>query len=304
MNKIIDEIAKYDDILIARHKMPDMDALGSQFALKKALEIFYPTKRVYAVGEELPKKFNFVGKLAKVDEEIKERALLITVDTPELKMLDFDYKKVAYLIKIDHHEFRESFGDYEYVQNDRGSCAEIVSDIIKDNYQMNKEIATLLMAGMITDTGRFLYSETGVKTFTTAAYLMTFEVDLQALYKKLYLKKISNLRLEAYVMQNFKVVDNVAYIIYPEDMGEKWQVSLGYLKSGTINVMRDLEGIDAWMTFSKLKDNTCIVEVRGFKPVVDVCTRYGGGGHLFACGCTIKQSEIKEFINDIRKEVK
>ena len=59
-NKILEEIKKYDTIVIARHIGADPDALGAQFALKSIILSLFPNKKVYAVGNPAS-RFKFFG---------------------------------------------------------------------------------------------------------------------------------------------------------------------------------------------------------------------------------------------------
>ena len=75
-------IKKYNTIVIARHKGPDPDALGSQLALRELIRNRYPKKHVYAVGSYAT-RFRFMGSLDKIEDIDYDNALLIVLDTPD-----------------------------------------------------------------------------------------------------------------------------------------------------------------------------------------------------------------------------
>ena len=54
INAILNKIKEYDTIIIHRHIRPDGDCIGSQRALKEAIQLNFPNKMVYAVGDEIP----------------------------------------------------------------------------------------------------------------------------------------------------------------------------------------------------------------------------------------------------------
>lgn len=95
---IYKQIKKYENIVIARHIKVDPDAMASQTALKKTIELTFPNKKVYEIGTGTV-RFNYIGHMDKLPEDISD-CLLISVDTPDLKRLDIgDFNKYTYSIK-------------------------------------------------------------------------------------------------------------------------------------------------------------------------------------------------------------
>ena len=88
MNKAIYKKIKENDIIIlARHIGPDPDALGSTIGLKDIIKATFPKKEVYTIGAAAS-KFKYIGTVDKVSEDIFPKALLIVLDTPDLKRID------------------------------------------------------------------------------------------------------------------------------------------------------------------------------------------------------------------------
>ena len=125
--EILKQIKKYDDIVIARHIGADPDALGSQFALKELIQENFNNKHVYAVGA-IASKFRFMGNLEQIDNLDLNKALLIVVDTPDIKRIDGidDINAFANVIKIDHHPFVDRFGEIEYIEDNASSSSQLV----------------------------------------------------------------------------------------------------------------------------------------------------------------------------------
>ncbi len=104
-NEVIKRIKEFDTIVIARHIGVDPDALCSQLALRDAIRLTYPDKKVLAIGTG-SSKFIHLGRLDKLEKV--ENALLIITDTPDLKRVDrLDFSIGAYSTKIDNHPFME-----------------------------------------------------------------------------------------------------------------------------------------------------------------------------------------------------
>ena len=127
---VVEKIKEYDNIVIARHRGVDPDALCSQLALRDSIKLTYPDKNVIAVGTGSA-KFAHFGKLDKF--ESFDNYLLIITDTPDKRRVDsVDVSTANYTIKIDHHPFVEKFCNFELIEDDRCSACEIVAHIIFD----------------------------------------------------------------------------------------------------------------------------------------------------------------------------
>jgi len=86
--KILNEIIKFDTIVIARHVGPDPDALGSSLGLKQIINDNFKEKKVYAIGNPAS-KFNFIGDVEKIPSDLNnDDVLLIVTDTPDHKRVD------------------------------------------------------------------------------------------------------------------------------------------------------------------------------------------------------------------------
>ena len=98
---IYKQIKKYENIVIARHIKVDPDAMASQTALKKTIELTFPNKKVYEIGTGTV-RFNYIGHMDKLPEDISD-CLLISVDTPDLKRLDIgDFNKVISYVESNY----------------------------------------------------------------------------------------------------------------------------------------------------------------------------------------------------------
>ena len=154
-------IKAYDNIVLARHISPDPDAIGSQIALRDAIKLNYPDKKVYAIGAGVA-KFKYFGNLDKIDNEVIEDALLIVLDVPNFNRVDglesINYKQI---IKIDHHPAEDIVGDVDFTSSDYSSTCEMVAEfLLESKYQMDKKIAENLFLGIVADSDRFLFRNT------------------------------------------------------------------------------------------------------------------------------------------------
>ena len=142
LKQIYEEIKKYNTIVIARHIGVDPDALGSQFALKEAINNIFPDKLVYAVGTK-SSRYNYFPRLDKYEFTNNENVLLIIVDTPDKKRVDIsNLETFPNICKIDHHPFIDKMGEYEYIDTSSSSASELVYRFfIENNISIDKTIA-------------------------------------------------------------------------------------------------------------------------------------------------------------------
>ncbi len=303
--EIYNKIKEYDTIIIHRHAKPDCDALGSQIGLKNAIIATFPNKCVKATGD-MVERYNWFEKMDTVYDDDYKNALIIVCDSGAEKMIsDERYKKGSFLIKIDHHIPQGQYGDIAYVDTNSESCSSIIAELVKKTpLVMNKKAAQNLFVGMVTDSGRFRYSQTSSRTFEIASYLMQFNINIDQLYNKIYLEKLYNVKLKAKLISKFKVTKNgVAYLINTYQDVLKYNLPIFDISRGMVNIMSGIEGINIWANFTETETKEVYCELRSNGVNINkVATIFGGGGHLQASGCTLKSLEqVKEVLKELNK---
>ena len=305
-NKIIDKIKEYNTIVIARHVGVDPDALCSQLALRDSIKLTYPDKKVLAVGTGSA-KFAHIGRLDKLEKF--NNALLIVCDTPDKKRIDLvDLSQFSYKIKLDHHPFVESFCDIELIDDTKTSASEIIMELILNTeLECNKEIAELLFMGLVSDSNRFLFNNCSSSTFKNVSdILKDYEFDLGSLYNKLYLRPLSEVRLQGYISLNMTVTPNkLGYIVIPNEIIEQFGVDSASA-GNMVNEFNFIKEVLVWATITEdVKNNQYRISIRSRGPEINkVAELYNGGGHKFASGVRIKTlEEALEVMNELDNEL-
>ncbi len=301
--KIYNIIKKYDNIVITRHVGPDPDALGSSIGLKEIIKNTFPKKNVYVVGCPAA-RFKYIGELDKMPEDTSKMLLIIT-DTPDKARIDSAIpNEFAYSIKIDHHPFVEKFCSLEFIDETASSASQLVMELaFNTKLKMNKEAASKLFLGLVSDTDRFLFSYTTPKTFNLVSRLIEeTDLDFTKLYNKLYLRPIKEVRFRGYLQDNLKVTENgFGYIKIDEELLEKYGVDAA-TAGNMVNDFNYIEGVEAWAVFSYDKNNNNVRgSIRSRGPVInEVAAKYNGGGHKFASGVRLKNfEETDKIIKDL-----
>lgn len=292
-DKILTKIKEYDTIIIHRHVRPDPDAIGSQVGLKKIIQASFPNKKVYAVGEEDP-SLHFLASMDKLEDKDFEKALILVCDTANTaRISDRRHALGDFVIKIDHHPNNDTYGDLEWVDTTASSTCELIYEFVKyhEELKMTDEAARLIYAGIVGDTGRFLFPSTTNRTFRYAAELVNYAFDRTALYNSLYDVPDKIARMRGYILQNFKISPSGATSIkVTKEVLEKFDIDP--IETGSlVGILGDIQGVKAWIIFIE-EDYIIRARIRSKGPVINtLANKYNGGGHPLASGASVKSWE-------------
>lgn len=302
--RILDAIKQYETIIIHRHVRPDPDAYGSQCGLGEIIKASFPEKNVYMVGQE-EESLRFLKELDQIPDSVYEKALVIVCDTAnQERVCDQRYTMGDQLIKIDHHPNDDVYGDIVWVDTSASSCSEMIYDFYmfgKDKgLTMNKEAARLLYAGIVGDTGRFLYPSTTDKTFQYAGELIHYGFDRTSLYNGIYDVDEAVARLNGYVFENFNMDKNgVGSMVITKEIMARFGVNASQA-SLLVSTLGGIKGLKAWVFFIE-ENNDIRVRLRSKGPVINgIAKKYNGGGHPLASGATIYDwADVDKVIADL-----
>ena len=304
LKKIYKEIKKHKKIVLARHIGPDPDALGSTLGLKEIILNTFPNKQVYAVGTPAA-RHKYIGNLDMFYESLYEDALLIVLDTPDIKRVDgVDPTRFKYKIKIDHHPIVDKYCDIEYVVDSASSASELVMELVYSTpLKLNKEGAEKLYIGLISDTNRFLYSYTTDKTFYLVSWLLKeVNIDITDIYEKMYTMSIKEKKLQSYVILNLKITDNkLGYLVLNQDELNELGTDAATM-TNIVNYLNYTEEMISWVIFAYDKNIDKIrASIRSRGPIInDVASNYNGGGHVYASGARLNNfDEVDEMIKEL-----
>lgn len=306
--KIIEKIKEYETIIIHRHVRPDPDAIGSQAGLAEIVKSSFPQKNVYIVGDE-GGDLGFLQEMDTVTDSLYKGALVIICDTANVERIsDERYHLGDYVIKIDHHPNEDPYGDMIWVDTNASSVSEMICELYeagKEIFNINEEAARLLYAGIVGDTGRFLYPNTTERTFRYAGELINASFSRSKLYEQLYRKDIKVARFEGYILQHFKVTEaGVGIMNIPKDLLAKFNVTTSEA-SQLVNTFSNVEGLKAWVFFVEERDEELIrVRLRSKGPQINqIARQFNGGGHPLAAGASVDKWEDIEQVLHLLEEV-
>ncbi|EMB92550.1 DHH family phosphoesterase [Streptococcus mutans] len=300
---ILAKIKAYDTIIIHRHMKPDPDALGSQVGLKEMITSNFPKKTVKVTGYNEP-SLSWLAQMDDVSDKDYEGALVIVVDTANRPRIDDQrYLNGNFLIKIDHHPDEDHYGDLSYVDTKASSASEIITDFaLQNQLKLSDQAARLLYAGILGDTGRFLYPATTSKTFIIASELLKYDFDFAALARQMDSFPYKIAKLQAYVFENLEIDKNgAARIILSQKILKKFNLTDAET-SAIVSSPGKIDTVQVWAIFVEQADGHYRVRLRSKSTVInEVAKRHAGGGHPLASGANSYSLAENE---DIYQELK
>ncbi len=301
--EIRQRIESYPVILIGGHAYPDGDCYGCQIGLRELLRAAYPAKKVYAVGSGFPVLCSLLSPMDAPKEEEVQGALGILVDVSCLPRVESPLLSLCKEhVKFDHHEphkLGEEFAGLSFVDPERVSCAEIVAEFgMEMGYPFSSLSASALYAGILTDSGRFMYHGVCRKTFEDVGFLFRHGIDAKTLIENLYHEEENEKAFKKWMRKNAESYGQVCYVYaHPNDY-EAYGLSFDQASS-YVNALAGCFGAKIYLYLCEREDGWVRVEYRsnhGY-PVVEVAKAFGGGGHRYAAGSEIKDG--KPAIRDI-----
>jgi len=310
---VADAIRSHDRFLLVTHENPDGDALGSIIATKLALDQLGKDSVMYLYGDApLPTEYSFMPLAdlrRRLPDDWRER-VLIAVDCANESRLGPDPEPLAgapLVIDIDHHHDNSRFGGVNLIDSNASSTGEVLRDVFAVlGVELTPDIAEALYIALVTDTGRFQYSNTTAKSLRLAAELVEAGADIHRIFRGVYeTVQFAKLKLLARALERAQIYDGgrlvVSYLVRSDftDIGAAEAYS-----EGIIDSLRAVEGADmaALIREPPRSDGPKRrISLRSSNDELDVSAiarKSGGGGHRQAAGFSSDDSveEITEFI--------
>ncbi|MGN6431040.1 MAG: DHH family phosphoesterase [Gaiellaceae bacterium] len=310
---VADAIRSHDRFLIVTHENPDGDALGSILAMKLALDQLGKDGVMYLYGDApLPAEYSFMPLAElrrRLPQDWRERVLL-ALDCANESRIGPDPEPLLgapLVVDIDHHHDNSRFGAVNLIVPNASSTGEVLRDVFAElGLEITPDIAEALYIALVTDTGRFQYSNTTAKALRLAAELVDAGADVHRIFRDVYeTVQFAKLKLLARALERAKIYDGgrlvVSYLLRSDftDIGAAEAYS-----EGIIDFLRAVEGADMAALIREPPRSggpARRISLRASNDELDVSAiarKSGGGGHRQAAGFSSDASieEITDFI--------
>ena len=309
-------LREHDRFFVTTHENPDGDALGSLLATKLGLEQLGKDVTIFLTGPApLPQEYSFMdlGSLLREPPPDADERVLVAVDCASQSRLGAEtalIERAPLTIDIDHHHDNSRFGDLNLIVADASSTSEIMRDLFRElGVEVTPEIAEPLYIALVTDTGRFQYSNTTPKSLRLAAELIEAGADVQRVFQGVYESvEFPKLKLLARALERAQSFDDgrlvVSYLL-KADFGEVGAQEP--YSEGIIDYLRSVEGAEmvALIRQPPRPDGPRHrVSLRASTDRIDVSAiarASGGGGHRQAAGFS-SELPLEEVIEFLQRE--
>jgi phosphoesterase RecJ-like protein len=312
-DEVIGALRDGDRFVLVTHENPDGDALGSLVAMQGVLCALGKDSIMFIGRNEFPLPyeyafFRFDGLVSDIPHDISRRTVVF-LDCGNVDRNAVDVGS-SQIVNVDHHHDNTRFGTINHVVAEASSTAEIVWDLMRGlGVELTPRIAEALYVGLVTDTGRFMYENTGPAAHLMAADLIKAGVDVHEIYRRLYEgvpePKLALLTRALNRVERFEGGRLTFARLTRDDFAET-----GAEESYTEGIIDHLRAVEGTKVAALARELTCEhkrgaskVSLRATDSAVDVSSiarTQGGGGHRQAAGFATEMDpvELVAFLRD------
>jgi bifunctional oligoribonuclease and PAP phosphatase NrnA len=314
---VLNELRDGERFVLTTHEHPDGDALGSLAAMQQVLCALGKDAVSFMAADEfpLPYEYRFIELpqlVTTVPEDVADRTVIF-LDCGNIDRNRADgLKHAARILNIDHHHDNTRFGDVDHVVPQASCTAEVIWDLMGElEVPLTQPIAEALYVGLVTDTGKFMYENTGSRAHEMAADLIGAGVDVHAIYRRLY-EGVPQGKLELLARGLGAVERFDGGLLTLTQLTREDYAATGADESyseGVVDHLRSVEGTAvAGLVRELLSDSAATrrkVSLRATDDRVDVSAiarELGGGGHRRAAGFST-DLEFPELVAVLRRRL-
>jgi phosphoesterase RecJ-like protein len=280
------------------HENPDADTLGAAIAIAIVAERLGKQSEVVS-GDPTPALLSFLPRVQAVRRAPGlEPDVAVVVDAGDLARTGTiatehaDWLRASRIVNIDHHVSNPGFGEVNVVDPTAAATCEMVALLLPElGIQLDQELATALLAGIVNDTHTFAHPNATPRTLRVAADLVEAGADLSRINKAVYADKpYSTLSLWGAMLAGIsqrcdgRIVFSSMTNAMLQQVGESPTASEGF-----IDLLASTKTADITVLFKEVDESSTRVSVRTTEraDAVAITSVFGGGGHARAAGCTV-----------------
>jgi phosphoesterase RecJ-like protein len=295
---VVAAVTQAPELVIATHVNPDGDAIGSalgaSLALRKVGKTTHPTWGSSPVA--VPFNYTFLpgAKTFVQPEDVPDADTLLAVDcgaADRLGSLQRLVTSARCVINVDHHTGNDEFGHLNVVVTSASSTAELITHILRDaGIEIDRDIATCLYTGIVTDTGRFQYSNSSPDVLRLAADLLALGVPAAKVAQEVFESSPFNyLKLTGRVLDRAVLHEDESFVYSWLTLADLEQTGVSLDETEKlIDLIRSTRSAEVAAMLKEQAGGSYRVSLRSKGPtsVGEIARAHGGGGHELAAGYT------------------
>ena len=301
-------IENANNILLTTHTDPDGDALGSLCAFTDLFE--KNNKKYKALVDDINDTYHFLPGIHNITIHngtinISDFDLIITNDFSELSRscikedLEEAIRNRTKIINFDHHQFNDRFGTINIVEEHSSSTTNILFKFFEiNNIDISRNMATCLLAGILTDTSNLSNSATTLESIDIVSKLLLKGARFYRINQNtIFNKDLITMKLWGILLRRLKTNTklNIAYTVITKEDFKKYNLTPESIE-GLSNYLSQITGVNAILVLKENGEGLIRGSMRSIADNVDVsklARAMGGGGHKKAAGFSVKGQLIK-----------
>ncbi|MCR5587179.1 MAG: bifunctional oligoribonuclease/PAP phosphatase NrnA [Lachnospiraceae bacterium] len=311
MTELKEYVKDAQNIVVAGHVAPDGDCVGSVIAIYRYIRKLFPEKKVTAYLENLPAVYDFLdpdNSIISNELDNDEVDLFIAADTSSIDRLGIVgevFKKAKSTMVIDHHVSNHGYGQVNIIETPLSSACELIATLMAEE-DIDKDIASAIYTGMVTDSGGFRFSATSRKTMNIAGMLMEKGIDHAFIMDRCMYSRTYNQAqlLGRALLESMLVMDGKCIITTVTKKMMDIYECLEEDTEGIVDQLRVTRGVEVAVFLRERGEQEYKVSLRSnsYIDVSRVAEYFDGGGHIRAAGFTMRGS-IHDIVNNIMEQI-
>ena len=308
MKDILSAVKAAKKVALFTHITPDGDAIGSTFAMGQILKSAGIENDIY-INEKIPERLSLLTGYGDnpyfTEFSFREYDLMLALDCGDLHRLG-DYADIfasfENTVVIDHHVSNPGYGKFNFIEAHGSSTGEIVYNFaLQGNFEITPDVASLIYAAIVSDTGCFKYSSTTPKTLVAASDLMEKGADYVKICKKLFdTEDIKTLKLKAMATENMQLYHDGKVAVVTVRSKDMESVGAVYEDAEALtDIPRSVAGVEVGIVVKEWKDKTkASIRTNEYVDASALASIYGGGGHIRAAGL-VSEKDVFSLRDDL-----
>ncbi len=291
LEQVLQEIRSRGRFVVTSHARPDGDAIGSALAFGQMLRVMGKDAKV-VMRDGVPRIYRnlpFADRVLPADA-VPENDAVILLECDSTRRTGLRGLENSFLINIDHHASGRNFAHVNWIDSSIMATAEMVFRLAQTaGVRVDRDMATCLYTGLMTDTGSFMFAGTNEHTFAVARELVLAGADPALCARPIYFgHSTAKMRLLGAALTNLRREGPLAWIWVTQEQ----MTGFGAREEdceGLVNYALSIADVQVAIFFRELPEGRFRVSLRskGEVDVSVVAAHFGGGGHKCASGCSI-----------------
>ena len=299
-------LEKYDKVSIVTHRTPDADTLGTGLAIYTLLKKIGKQVEICNVEKNMPNHLDFLPHFAKIKSQINfDNSLIITCDSSSIDLLGFNLSSRV-IVNIDHHKSNTNYGTLNIINSTCASASMVAYKLLKNDFEMTKDIATCFYVALLTDTQNFITLNVNKDVFTVASELLSFGIDLEEVNRNLTQRKsLSSLRVLSATLATLELYEDarISSMVTSYKLLEETGATINDT-TGVIDYGFGLVTVKIAILVIEFKDYLKVSFRSDAADVSSLAVHFGGGGHLMSSGFRSSELDVELVLKQIKKEIK